>query len=347
MKSPLFLLVFASLNLVVLATLNTSVHAGPYSTALENDPLLNPNAPDAGIPGFVGVDGDGEVTDNNVVNPVFKQWASGYVTYDPYDLESIQNYVNGMFANPNKTLGPVTGNNGDIASLGDLNADQLAAWRADPDNNHGPGYITLTFDHGITNGEGADFAVFENGFISGGGAGVAGQIFAELGYVEVSSDGVNFARFPSVSLTEGLVGGYGTIDPTDVYNLAGKHVNAYGSCWGTPFDLDDLANHTLVSDGLLNLDAVSYVRIVDIPGDGSFMDDATALIDPTTGLPYGETHGIYDAWVTWGSGGVDLEAVGVINMVPEPATLTLLAAAAVAARIYFSRRRRGRPESPR
>ncbi len=38
---------------------------------------------------------------------------------------------------------------------------------------------------------------------------------------------------------------------------------------------------------------------MDIPGDGTFLD---SLGDP-----------IYDAWVTWGSGGFDLEAIGVIS----------------------------------
>ena len=33
---------------------------------------------------------------------------------------------------------------------------------------------------------------------------------------------------------------------------------------------------------------------------------------------------IYDAWVTWGSGGLDLEAVGVINQAPEPLSLWML-----------------------
>jgi len=81
--------------------------------------------------------------------------------------------------------------------------------------------------------------------------------------------------------------------------LAGKHANAYGDSWGTPFDLSWLAGHPLVSGGQLNLNAVTHVRIVDIPGNGSFLD--------TTGAP------IFDAWTTIGSGGFDLEAVGVIS----------------------------------
>lgn len=290
-------------------------HAGPYSTALNNVTL---GAPDAGIPGFVGPAGDGKQatdTNGNYVNPIFTGWATTVVNYAPFNVSAITT----AYTDANKTLGEVTGSNVDIASLGDMDSDQLAAWRSDPANNEGPGALTLGFAKAIRNGAGADFATFENGF----GANTGG-FFAELGYVEVSTDGSNYARFPSISLTQGPVGGYGTIDPTDVYNLSGKHVNAYGNSWGTPFDLDDLLDHQLVLDGMVDLDEINYVRIVDIPGDGSFSD--------SDGNP------IYDAWVTWGSGGMDFEALGVINQVPEPATMSLIGLGGLA----LLRRRRNR-----
>ena len=56
------------------------------------------------------------------------------------------------------------------------------------------GSATLTFDSPICNGEGPDFAVFENGFKSGS------QWFLEIAFVEVSSDGDNFFRFPAITL---------------------------------------------------------------------------------------------------------------------------------------------------
>lgn len=254
--------------------------AGPYT--------------EAGIAGFV----------DGAVNPIFKGWATGY-DYQPFDLAEIQNYMNGDFSHPEKALGPVTGNNFDIVSLGDMDQSEIDAWKADPANAPGPGEITLSFDNAIYNGSGYDFAVFENGFYSGG------NLFAELGYVEVSSNGTDFARFGSVSLTPGPVGGYGTIDPTNVYNLAGKHPNAYGTSEGTGFDLDDLLDNALVLDGLVDLNNINYIKIVDIPGSGDFLD--------SQGNP------IYDSWVTWGSGGVDLEAVGAINAVPIPGAAWLMA----------------------
>lgn len=265
------------------------VLAGPYSAALD-DPS---NPYDAPVPGFVGPYGEGKARllqsgdsymhPDNYVNPLFFGWAAGVADYSP------ASGVAGMWTDPSNALGPVTGDNFDIVSLGDL---------ASPPSGV-PGSITLTFDNPIQNKHGADFVVFENGFISAGGAGVAGQIFGELAYVEVSSDGVNFARMPSRSLTPALVGAYGTVDASNVFGLAGKHVNAYGDSWGTPFDLSWLADHPLVAGGQVNLDAITHIRIVDIPGDGFFKD--------TEGSP------IYDAWVTIGSGGHDLEAVGVIS----------------------------------
>ncbi|WDP90898.1 MAG: PEP-CTERM sorting domain-containing protein [Desulfobacter sp.] len=265
-----------------------SALAGPYT--------------EAGIPGFV----------DGTINPVFQGWATGFLNYTPApaldpDLDGQYTQGGGVSTEPNrnyrtpeKALGPVTGSNMDIVSLGDLWASQI-------DAGISPGEITLTFDAPIMNGSGDDFAVFENGFYSGS------DLFAELGYVDVSTDGINFARFGSVSLTPGPVGGYGGIDPSDVHNLAGKHPNAYGSSEGTGFDLEELSDNALVLSGLVDLDDINFVRIVDIPGSGDFLD--------SQGNP------IYDSWVTWGSGGVDLEAVGVINQaaaVPIPGAFWLL-----------------------
>lgn len=266
--------------------------AGPYSAAL--DDAFNPY--DAPVPGFVGPHGDGKARvlesegvnahPNNFVNPLFAGWASGVADYSPTPG------VAGAWADPANALGPVTGDNFHIVSLGDLSSSQIAT-------NAPPGSITLTFARQIRNLSGADFVCFENGLISAGGAGMNGQILAELAFVEVSSDGHNFARLASRSLTPSAVGSFGTIDASNVFGLAGKHVNAYGESWGTPFDLGSLAADPLVAAGVVDLDAITHVRLVDLPGNGAFTD--------STGAP------VYDAWRTMGSGGHDLEAVGVIS----------------------------------
>ena len=276
--------------------------AAPYSLG-SNDPG---NVWDAPVPGFTGPDGEGQArvsdgfggftNERNYVNPLFFGWARGWADYVRADGQS-------SFGDPALALGPVTGDEFDVVSLGDLTAAQITAGAP-------VGRLTLSVTDAqhpapMRNLPGADFVVFENGVVAEygtGGAGVGG-VFGELAYVEVSTDGTHFARFPSVSLTPAAVGAYGTLDPTNLFNLAGKHVNAAGESWGTPFDLAVLANHPLVTAGTLNLNDVRYVRIVDIPGNGGFADSAL----PTP-------HPIFDPWRTIGSGGFDLEAVGVISV---------------------------------
>lgn len=266
--------------------------AGPYS-----GPHSDPTKADAGIPGFIGPDGDGwsgidgEPGANNRLNPLFFTWAAEVTGYQS------ANPIANSNDDPQWALGPVTGDHYlDTVSLGDCSTADIAAGLT-------PGWITLALARPIADLSGADFAVFENGFSTGN------QIFGELAYVEVSSNGEDFARFPARSLVPGPIGPYGRFDATDVFNLAGKHANGYGVSWGTPFDLSQLAEHPLAQTGALDLDAITHVRIVDIPGTGQFLD--------SLGSP------IYDPSVTTGSGGFDLEAIGGISMPVDFATWTV------------------------
>jgi hypothetical protein len=154
------------------------------------------------------------------------------------------------------------------------------------------GSAILTFDSPIVNGTGPDFAVFENS-LNGS--------FLELGFVEVSSDGLHFFRFPAVSLTQFTqqISSFGTIDPTKIDNLAGK----YQVLYGTPFDLDILSG----TPGL-DLNNVSYLRIVDVVGD----------INPLYATRDSMGNIVNDPWPTpYNSCGFDLDAVGVIHALPE------------------------------
>ncbi len=193
-------------------------------------------------------------------SPDFVGWATGVasVTYGAN--------VDKQWRTPDKALGPASGTSYDVVSLGD------------------GGSITLSFSPAIKNGPGWDLAVFENSF---------SDTFLELGYVEVSSDGVNFIRFPNRSLTPGPVGSYGQVDPTDIDGLAGKYRQGYGA----PFDLSDLALFPEVLAGVVNLSSIRYVRIVDVLGDGSARDSTGAVI--------------YDPYPSSGSAGFDLDAIGV------------------------------------
>ena len=150
------------------------------------------------------------------------------------------------------------------------------------------GYAVLTFGMPITNGEGYDFAVFENSL---------NHTFLELAFVEVSSDGEHFYRFPSVSNTptEQQISNSGGTDATKLYNLAGKYMVG----WGTPFDLEELAGYSN-----LDINNVTHVRIVDVVGS----------INPLYGTTDKNGHLINDPYPTaFGSSGFDLSGVAVMN----------------------------------
>ena len=163
------------------------------------------------------------------------------------------------------------------------------------------GIAVLTFQHPIYDGPGPDFAVFENGFRNPADSTMA---FLELGFVEVSSDGVNYFRFPANSLTSDtmqipMAGVY--MDASKINNLAGKYVGGYG----TPFDLSELAG---ISG--LDINHITHVRIIDVIGaiSGHVSRDSAgrAVNDPyPTPIP---------------TGGFDLDAVGVIHQIGEGVT---------------------------
>ena len=249
---------------------------------------------------------------NALLNPIFRGWASAVHSYEPADD------VWALFGDPNYALGPATGEHRyDIVSLGERRRDQIALGLP-------PGQITLEFPepNTIRDGSGYDFAVFENGFVSSQAwptlGASAGLMFAELAYVEVSSDGLHFARFPTVCLTPEPNGPYAglTIETSDIYNFAGKHPNAYTVCTATPFDLAELADDPNVLAGLIDLDAVRYVRLVDVPGTGDYTDNASRFTDPNTypnWQPYIADGPVYDPYPTAQSAGFDLEAIGVLH----------------------------------
>ncbi len=156
------------------------------------------------------------------------------------------------------------------------------------------GTATLSFPYPIGNGRGSDFAVFENAF---------SNTFLELAFVEVSSDGINFVRFPAVSNSDTAVqiGTFGAIDATEIHNLAGKY--RYG--YGTPFDLEDLKD----APGI-DIENITHVRIIDVVGS----------INPEYCSRDSRGVIINDPWTTpFNEGGFDLDAVGVIHVLSQSA----------------------------
>jgi hypothetical protein len=150
------------------------------------------------------------------------------------------------------------------------------------------GFAILSFNKPIANGQGWDFAVFENSF---------DNFFLELAFVEVSSDGSNFFRFPSVSLTQDTlqINTFGILEAEKLNNLAGK----YRGLYGTPFDLEEMK---WVSG--LDINNITHIKIIDVTG---CINDDYASLDS-------QGNKVNDPWPTcFPTGGFDLDAVGVIN----------------------------------
>lgn len=154
------------------------------------------------------------------------------------------------------------------------------------------GMATLSFEAPISNGPGPDIAVFENAFNAS---------FLELAFVEVSSDGIHFVRFDAISQTDTSIqiDAFGTLDSSQLYNLAGK----YAANWGTPFDLEELRDSSN-----LNLDSIRYIRIIDVVGsihpDFASRDHIGNIINDPYPTPFP-------------SGGFDLDAVAVLDQLQQ------------------------------
>jgi hypothetical protein len=215
-------------------------------------------APAAGQPGSTAIKAD---------SSCFKSWALDAQV--DRGLKQI-NWPDSGFATvgePENATGPF--GNG-LVSLGDA------------------GIATLTFDPPISNGPGFDFAVFENAF---------NDSFLELAHVEVSSNGIDWVRFPSESLSsiDVQTGAFGFTRPERIHHLAGK----YRSPFGTPFDLEELKDSQA-----LDLLWIPYVRLIDVVGS----------IDSAWGSRDSKGRLINDPWPSpFPSSGFDLDAVGVIH----------------------------------
>ncbi len=232
-------------------------------------------APAAGLPGSSAISKDDER---------ITEWAS--------DCKVQRGYMN--IANPSagyatagedsNALGPA--GRGTIVSLGD------------------GGSAVLTFDTAIVNGPGFDFAVFENGFYTDGDS----IAFLELAFVEVSSDGINYTRFPATTdIPTGTQLAMEGVNCRLINNLAGKYVVDNG----TPFDLDELVN----TPGL-NVNHITHVRIVDAVGS----------INPAYATHDSHNNMVNDPWPTeFASSGFDLDAVGVLNSAATATSITQVA----------------------
>lgn len=204
---------------------------------------------------------------------VFVSWATGIEITRGY--QDISSPADGLasFGTFSDALGPAEGTSTNVISLGD------------------GGNAILTFATPITNGSGPDFAVFENGFTDN---------YLELAFVEVSSDGNHFVRFPAISETptNNQLGPFDYNDCRFIHNLAGNFRQGFG----TPFDLEDLVD----SSGI-DINAITHIRLIDVVGS----------IDPQYGSYDSQGNIINDLYPTnFASSGFDLDAIGVIHQQP-------------------------------
>ncbi|MFN0050297.1 MAG: T9SS type A sorting domain-containing protein [Cytophagales bacterium] len=181
---------------------------------------------------------------------------------------------------------PLVNSGNEISALGKAGTDGVVSLGDG-------GFAILQFAKPVTNGEGPDFAVYENGFTFQ----TLGNAFLELAFVEVSSDGTNYYRFPAISHTDTTTqtGSFQVLDARKLNNLAGKYIFAYG----TPFDLEELK--TVVG---LDVDRITHVKIIDVIGS---IDNQYASRDSRGAK-------VNDPWPTnFPSAGFDLDAVAVLN----------------------------------
>lgn len=223
-----------------------------------------------GAQSFASVPGEPGSTAIYKDSSIIVNWANGITFQRGYLNISDKSLGFASFGDSMATLGPAEGNSFDVVSFGDS------------------GVAILTFPQAIVDGPGFDFAVFENGFADN---------YVEYAFVEVSSNGVDYFRFPAISETptDVQMSSFEYSDCRYVNNLAGK----YRQGFGTPFDLGELPD-----DSNLDKNAITHVKIIDVVGSidtlyGSFDSQGTIINDP---------------WPSaFESGGFDLDAIAVIN----------------------------------
>ncbi len=141
----------------------------------------------------------------------------------------------------------------------------------------------------MRDGAGADLIVLENPFFLQPGP--IGSSFCEMLYVEVSSNGIDFARFPSRYYGPQVQPGpFGTLNVGYFENLAGATPQGSGpdpqdlvEAGGDAFDLDDLRGDPLVLAGRVDLGAITALRLVDVRSGIDADARGRLIFDPGAG----------------------------------------------------------------
>lgn len=156
------------------------------------------------------------------------------------------------------------------------------------------GNAVLQFEKPLINGSGPDLVIFENAFFTPPNQ--YDFAFAELAFVEVSTNGIDFERFPAISQQQ-----YNTQTmsfQSSNINLFSNFAGIYPAFYGVPFDLDDIPGIKVDKNN------IRFVKIIDAIG---CINSEYASYDSQGNI-------VNDPWPTsFSSCGFDLDAVGVIH----------------------------------
>ncbi|MGB0999772.1 MAG: T9SS type A sorting domain-containing protein [Flavobacteriales bacterium] len=217
---------------------------------------------------FPGIVGEANSTAIHAQSPLIKSWLSDSVYIERGWINSSDESLGlADFGSPEDALGA---SDPQVVSLGD------------------GGSALYVLNAPLADVDGFDFAVFENGF---------DDYFLEFAHVEVSSNGIDFVRFPSVSNTaiDEQTDGFGYTATEYVSQLAGKYRGTYG----TPFDLS-----LLLGSNNLNINQITHIKLIDVVGS----------VDPEFGSYDSQNQLINDPWPSpFSSSGFDLDALALLH----------------------------------
>ncbi len=234
-------------------------------TCLLSNPCLSQFAPQVGLQGTSAI-----AKDSNII----LSWASNCIIH------------RGWIDIADTTLGK-TSQGDSLSALGMADANIVSLGDG--------GEAILYFENPITNGNGFDFAIFENGFRNPIDS---NEAFLELATVAVSNDGINYYSFNAVCNQDTLsqIPGAGVyLDARKINNLAGKYITYYG----TPFDLDELGMILA-----LDINNIHYIKIKDVVGSLNKQFCTRDINNHIINEPYP---------TPYPTGGFDLDAVAVIH----------------------------------
>jgi len=184
----------------------------------------------------------------------------------------------GAFFPPSNALGPPVG-------------EGLSQGSLDVYSTGSGGSITVELDVPALDGPGADLIVSENPFLVAPGA----STWVEAAFVEVSTTGAVFVRFPTryagppgpfapfTGAAPGWYRGFAGVLPVTTNPANGIDPLDVVAANGDAFDLADLADHPDVVSGAVDLDLIRFVRLVDVEAGVDQDELGTTVWDATTG----------------------------------------------------------------